>query len=268
LTFQNRSYTQTLEPRLFFVKIPFRDQSRVPNFSTAESDVSFAQLFNENRFIGGDRINDAEQVTAALVTRFLDKDGGERLRAYIGQRYNFKEQLVTLSGAPTGGRVSDLLAGLSGRLSSRWWVDNHIDYDSDLRRVRSESFNVRYSPAAGKVINLGYRLNRDPSNPFKQVDVSGLWPLTDRWYAVARANYSLPDSKLVEGLVGLEYNSCCWSLRMGAHHFTTTEQTTSDGIFLQLELRGLTSLGNNALEVLRRTIPGYVKTSDIELGAR
>ncbi len=269
LRFRNRTYTQTLEPRLFLLKIPFKDQAKIPNFSTTESDFSFAQIFSENRFIGGDRINDADQITGALITRFLDKDGGERLRAALGQRYNFKEQRVTLSGTATDGRrVSDLLAGLSGRLSSRWWLDSAVQYDTDLARTQKNSFALRYSPGTGKVVNLGYRFNRDPSNPFEQVDISGLWPLSERWYGMARANYSLRDSELVEGLLGLEYNNCCWSLRLVAHRFTTAEQKTSESLFLQLELRGLTKLGNNPLEVLRRNIPGYIKTSDIELGAR
>ncbi len=266
---RNRTYTQTLEPRLFLLRIPFRDQANIPNFSTTESDFSFAQIFSENRFIGGDRINDADQITGALITRFLDQDGGERLRAAVGQRYNFKEQRVTLSGTATDRRrVSDLLLGLSGRLSSRWWLDGGIQYDTDVQRTRKNSFGLRYSPATGKVVNLGYRFNRDPSNPFEQVDISGLWPLRENWYAVARTNYSLRDSKLVEGLLGLEYNNCCWSLRLVAHRFTTTEQKTSESLFLQLELRGLTKLGNNPLEVLRRNIPGYIKTDEIELGAR
>jgi LPS-assembly protein len=266
---RKREYRQTLEPRLFLVRIPFRDQSRIPNFSTSEADLSFAQLFSENRFIGGDRINDADQVTAALTTRFLDKDGGERLRAAIGQRYNFKDQRVGLTGTSLNDdrRVSDLLAGVSGRLSSRWWLDSALQYDTDLKRTRKDSFALRYSPALGKVVSFAYRMNRDPSNPFEQVDVSGLWPLSRNWYAVGRLNYSLREDELVEGLAGLEYNHACWSLRMYAHRFTTTELETSNSFFVQLELRGLTRLGNNPLDVLRRNIPGYITTSDIETGA-
>ncbi len=267
VSFKNRSYVQTLEPRLYYVYIPFQDQSRFPNFSTSELDFNFAQIFTENRFIGGDRVNDANQLTAALTSRFVeDETGIERLRVAVGQRYYFEQQRVILDNPAPDGNSSDILAAVSGQLSRKWSVDLAWQFSPDANRSEKLSVGARYHPAPGKVISLAYR-SREATvslpDPINQIDISGQWPLSARWYGFGRLNYSLRDRSIVEGLAGVEYNADCWALRLVAHRLATAQQQVSTSLFLQLELTGLSRLGNNPLELLKQSIPGYRTSQEI-----
>lgn len=251
------SFTQTLEPRAYYVYAPFRDQSLLPNFDSAETDFNFAQIFTENRFSGSDRINDASQVTLALTSRLLEPNSGnERLRVAAGQRLHFRDSLVTLGTPPLTGRKSDFLAAIGGRITPKISVDAGWQYNQNLGYTEKLSLGTRYQPELGKVINLGYRFT---NATLRQIDTSAQWPLTRHWHGVARLNYSLQDSKLLEGLAGLEYNADCWIMRFVFQRFTTATQETSTGIFVQLELNGLAQVGSNPLQALRRNIPGYTK---------
>lgn len=252
--FFGKPMTQTLEPRLFYVKTPFRDQSLFPNFDTAEADLSFAQLFTENRFVGHDRISDANQITAAVVSRYIEESGAERMRFALGQRFYFSEQRVTL-GAVTDQSRSDILASATARLSASLNVDANLQYSQTLHSTNRANFGVRWQPAPKKVMNLVYR--RDRLNNLEQFDVSGQWPVANRWYAVGRANYSLPDSKIVEGLLGMEYKADCWVFRAVGQRIPTATAKATTGIFFQLELNGLARLGSNPLDALRTSVPGY-----------
>lgn len=261
MTLGSVGYRQTLEPRILYVRTPFRDQSRIPNFSTSELDFGFAQIFSENPFIGGDRIADANQVTVGATSRLIDADNGiERIRAVLAQRFYFIPQRVTLSGSPQDDRRSDVLVGLSGQITDRWTLDSTLQYNGDLGRTERYAAVARYRPGLGQIINLGYRFTRES---LRQVDISTQWPLTANWQGLARVNYSLRDSRLLESLVGLEYNRDCWALRLIAHRFPTAEQRTTTSFFIQLELIGLSALGINPLETLKQNIPGYVKTTQI-----
>ncbi len=270
LAFRERAYRQTLEPRLFYVNIPFKDQSQIPRLSTGLLDFGFAQIFSENQFIGGDRINDANQVTAGVASRFIESDSGaERLRAAIAQRYYFTEPRVTLDGpnVPLGRKSSDVLLGLSGMLSPRWSIDGGWQFDPRENKFERVSYGVRYSPAPGKVLNASYRsasvTSIPPAGIPAQIDLSAQWPITRNWYALGRVNYSIDDGKLLEGLAGLEYTAGCWEVRIVAHRFTTAEQLVSTSFFIQLELNGLSRFGTNPLEALRQNIPGYIKSQEI-----
>jgi len=266
------SVTQTLEPRLFFLYVPFRDQSRLPIFSTAETDFSFSQIFNENLFVGGDRISDAKQMTAAVTTRFIENlTGIERLRAAIGQRYYFRPQQVTLStnsalglsGTQQGNLSrSDLLAALSGQLSDSWFLDSSFQYSTSDTRFQRTNVAARYNAPDGKILNFSYRFTRDA---LKQVDISAQWPFgkaAPGWTLLARANHSLQDRRLLEGLIGVEYNQGCWEFRLVAHRFATAAQQYSNSFQFQLELKGLSKLGINPLETLRQNIPGYRRSDE------
>lgn len=265
--FKNRSYAQTLEPRLYYVYIPFREQRLIPNFSTSEADFNFAQIFTENQFIGGDRVNDANQLTAAVTSRFIeDESGVERLRAAIGQRYYFAKQRVTLGNPARDGNASDILAALSGQLSRKWSVDMAWQYSPDGNRSEKLTVGTRYHPAPGKTLSLAYRSREATASlpdPINQIDFSGQWPFGPRWYGLGRLNYSLRDSKIVEGLAGVEYNVNCWALRLVAHRLATAQQKVSTSLFFQLELTGLSRLGNNPLELLKQSIPGYKTSQEI-----
>jgi len=254
--FLGRAATQTLEPRLFYVYTPYKDQSQFPNFDSAEASFNFSQIFSENRFIGSDRISDANQVTAALVSRFLEPNGAERLRLAIGQRFYLNDQRVQLlSATPRSDSRSDALVAASGRISETWAFDSAVQYNAGTSSVVSSNFGVQWQPGDKKVVNAEYRFVRDS---FKNMDLSSQWPLSARWYGVGRVSYSLLDKKIVEGLLGLEYKADCWVFRMGAQRFVTTAKNTSTPIFFQLELNGLSKLGfGSPLESFYKSIPGY-----------
>ncbi|MEO7497174.1 MAG: LPS-assembly protein LptD [Massilia sp.] len=253
-----RAVTQTLEPRLFYVRTPYKDQSRFPNFDTAEAGFSFAQIFSENRFIGSDRISDANQVTAAVVSRFIESNGAERLRMAIGQRFYFSTQRVQLDPLATpNASHSDALVAVSGRVSDYWNFDSAVQYNASTRSLYSANYGVQWQPSPKRVINAEYRFQRDS---FRNVDLSTQWPLSARWYGVGRVSYSLKDRKMLESLIGLEYKADCWVFRMGAQRFVTAAQTVSTPKFFQLQLNGLSKLGfGNPLESFYKNIPGYTR---------
>ena len=255
-TLFGKAITQTLEPRLFYVYTPYKDQSAFPNFDSAESGFNFAQLFNENRFIGSDRIADADQVTAAITSRFIEANGAERLRISLGERFYFRDQRVQLvSTTPVVDTHSDILAAASGRISENWSFESAVQYTASAHQVYSSNYGIQWLPAEKKVINAEYRYQKDT---FKNIDVSSQWPISLRWYGIGRVSYSLLDRKILESLVGLEYKADCWVFRMGAQRFVTTAQNTSTPIFFQLELNGLSKLGfGNPLESFYKSIPGY-----------
>jgi LPS-assembly protein len=274
IVFGGKAMTQTLEPRLFFLYVPFRNQAKLPVFSTSESDFNFAQIFNENLFIGGDRISDAKQLTAAVTTRFIENATGiERVRAAIGQRYYFRPQRVGLTdarpndslgitnGQDTASR-SDLLAAVSGQVSDHWSIDSNFQYSASQKQFQKSNLAGRYTGDGGELVNLSYRFTRDA---LKQVDISTQWPLGRRapgWTLLARANHSLKERRLLEGLLGVEYNQGCWEFRLVAHRFVTATQQYSNSIQFQLELKGLSKLGINPLETVRQNIPGYQRNED------
>lgn len=254
--FLGRTLTQTLEPRLFYVRTPYRNQSLIPNFDSADADVSFAQLFSENRFVGGDRIGDANQVTAAVTTRFIEANGEERARFAIGQRYSFIKEQVTLPGdLPTANSNSDWLFSAAGKFTPQLSGSADFDYSETNHGLNQANFVMRWQPAPKKLLNLQYI--RDLPNQIQQFDTSGQWPILDRWYAVGRVDYSIPDHKIVQGLLGFEYKADCWVFRFGGQHTQTATNISSTSTFFQLELNGLAQLGSNALEAMRLNVPGY-----------
>lgn len=247
--------TQTLEPRLFYVNTPYRDQSDFPLFDTALADFNFAQIFSENRFTGQDRIGDSNQVTAALISRFIENNGTERVKLALGQRFYFNTQRVSLDHKTNPSR-SDLLLAASGQLSATVRTEAALQVSqSDRHSVRS-NYAIYWNPAPKKILNLQYQFQRDV---LKQLEISGQWPMAQRWYVVGKSNYSLQENKLVEGLAGLEYRADCWALRFVAHRFATTHLSNNSGFSLQLELTGLArlGLGANPIETLRKSISGY-----------
>jgi LPS-assembly protein len=256
--FLGENFTQTLEPRLYYVYIPFREQDEIPIFDTAPADINFTQIYSENQFSGGDRINDANQVTVGLTTRFLDSNSGfELIRATVAQRFAFQDNRVTFPGVPLKqDRNSDLLAALSGNVTREWSLNTGLQYNTDLPETQKFNIGTRYSPELGKVLNLSYRFDREA---FEQYDISAQWPITSRWIGLGRYNYSIRDNRLIEGLAGFEYNGGCWVLRLVAHTFVTATQERRDSFFLQLELTGVSQLGPNPLDLLKENISGYTR---------
>jgi LPS-assembly protein len=267
-----RDFQQTLETRLYYLNVPFRDQSKLPNFTTAEADFNFAQIFTENRFVGGDRIGDANQITAAVTTRFIESATGlERFRAALGQVFYFEPPRVTLGGETReDAQSSDIVAFASGQVTNSIGIDTSLQYTPNLSRSQKLTVAAHYLPVPGKVINAAYRYARgsiDPTDParggIEQVDLSSQWPITSQLHALARWNYSLKDRKLLEGLVGFEYNAGCWQVRAVAHRFITATQQYSTSFQIQLELSGLSRIGINPLETIRQNIAGYRRSDEI-----
>lgn len=258
MTAAGQSLIQTLEPKAYYVYIPYKNQNLLPNFDSGLQDINFASIFSENQFSGQDRINDANQLTFGVTSRFINADSGiERLRVGVAQRYYFQSQQVTVPGvAPraSDSNSSDLLGVVSGNVARHWTAEAGWQYNTDLKQTQKFNLAGRYQPQQGKVLNIAYR---DTINTLRQADISTQWPLDGRWTAVGRWSFSIRDNRTLEGLAGFEYNDNCWALRIVAHRFATTTSTTSTSIFVQLELNGVSRIGTNPLDVLKRNIGGY-----------
>lgn len=258
----NRGYSQTLEPRLFYVYVPNRDQANIPVFDSGLSDLNFSSLFSENQFVGNDRINNANQLSFALTTRFIESSTGQqRLSASIGQRYYFADQKVALNyNDPTSFRQnnsSDIIAGISGQLKNSWIVDAFWQYNTDNSNSVRSTISGRYNPEPGKVLNLSYSYRQDSID---QGNMSSQWPLGKGWYGIGRVNYSFRENRIIETIGGLEYDAGCWQARSVIQRVSTATAEPNYALFFQLELGGLASIGANPLRVIQRNIPGYVST--------
>lgn len=258
--------TQTLEPRLYYLSVPYKDQSQIPIFDSALADFNFAQIFSENQFSGYDRISDANQLTAAITTRLIDPtSGAEAMRAMFGQRYYFQRQRVTLTGQvdPTveedKWNKSDFLAAFSGRILPKTYLDAALQYNPKDTRMERSSIGTRYQPELGKVLNLSYRYGSEQvaGTEFKNVDIAGQWPIWGGWSAVGRYNYSVLDHKPIETVAGLEYNAGCWAVRLVGHQVVTTSGRDNTTFFVQLELNDFARIGSNPIDLLRRNVSGY-----------
>lgn len=256
-----KNYLQTLEPRVYFLHIPYQNQDMLPNFDTAQADFNFAQMFTENRFFGHDRVGDATSMTYALTSRLLaPKDGAERLRIALGQRFSFKTPQVNLIAPETAtNNTSDILLSVVGQINPRMSLNGAFQYNPNQAREEKLNLGFRYRPEAGKVLNLGYRFTR---NSLRQMDISTQWPIWKKWYGMGRWNYSLQDNRLLEMLAGVEYNEDCWTVRMVAQRFAIANNDYSTGVFVQLELNGLARLGSDPLTVLRQGITGFQKLNE------
>ncbi|MBE7526325.1 LPS-assembly protein LptD [Betaproteobacteria bacterium PRO4] len=255
---QNENFVQTIEPRVFYTYIPYRNQRLLPNFDSAEMDFSYPQLFLERRFSGEDRINDANEITLAVSSRLIHSaTGNERLRLSVGQKIRFSDRRVVLTSPQVTRAGSDFIAELSGSVTSNIKTDTGIQLNQNNLLVEKIRSGVSYRPAPGQTINAGYRFTRDV---LKQVDLSTQWSFLKNWQGLAAINYSLKDDKLLVGLLGVEYNACCWSLRLVTSHFATATQSSSTNFFVQLELNDLMRIGSDPMRVLQQTIPGYIRT--------
>ena len=252
-----RSLTQTLEPRLFYSYIPFRDQSRLPVFDSALPDPNFVTLFQENLYSGNDRIADANQFTAGLVSRLIDPDtGAERVRVGVAQRFYLDSLQVTLPGAPERGQSkSDLIGTLTGQLWRGWTIDAGLQYSSTLASIERSVLGFRFIPEPGMVFNASYRYAR---TQLEQIDLSTQWRLGRGWSTLARYNYSFRDGTILEALAGLQYDDDCWSFRFVANRIAVATQQANTALFFQIELGGLSRVGSNPIDLLRRSIPGFV----------
>lgn len=252
-----KSLVQTLEPRAYYVYIPHRDQSRIPIFDTGISGFNYAQMFSENRYAGGDRIGDANELTLAVTSRLIDPGSGANLlRATLGTRYYFRDQSVTLppNEPLRTERSADILATLTGQVLPHTYADIGWQYNPRDARTDRLTLGGRYRPEAGKVINASYRYARDLLG---QMDVSAQWPLSGGWHGVGRYNYSTKERRIIEVIGGLEYDAGCWVGRFVVQRLATIADRPTTALFFQLELNDFSRIGSNPMQLLRRSIPGY-----------
>ncbi|WP_133647435.1 LPS-assembly protein LptD [Paraburkholderia flava] len=262
-------FIQTLEPRLYYVYTPYRNQDFAPLFDTADSDFGLAEIFTPNTFVGNDRIADANRLTAAITTRFLNPaTGDERARFVIAQQYYFQDQRVTLipGQGSAQARHSDLIAGASLKLGAGFASETAFQYNADNNQLVKTSIGFGFSPETGKVINLAYRYTRAnttlDNQPINQILISGQWPITHRIYGVGRINYDMRGHRIVDGLIGMQYDADCWTLGVGVQTYanginTTGSQTSSKRFLAQLTFKGLSSVDNGLVTAFRASVAGY-----------
>ena len=253
-------YVHTLEPRAFYVYVPYKNQDPLPNFDSAQAGFDFTQMFTENRFFGNDRVGDANHITLAMTSRLLEQENGmERLKLLLGERFSFKTPRVNLIAPAAATNKSDILLAASGKVTKAWSFDSEFQFDPNQSHSQRYNIAARYRPEIGKSFDLGYRFAR---NTLRQVDFSGQWPLSSRWRAVGRLNYSLQDGKTLESIAGLEYNQSCWTFRFVAQRFAVAAQQANTGIFLQLELNDFVSVGVDPINALKQNVPSYTKLNE------
>lgn len=262
-TIGGRSFLHTLEPRLFYLRTPYRNQDELPIFDTRDFTFSWGQLFRDSRYTGADRQNDANQLTMALGTRFIDQTTGrERFSAAIGQIQYFDESRVTAvpGGPPVEKGKSAWIADANYMVNDRWTLSATYQWDPKFKREDLASFRARYLMPNDGVVNLTYRhrINPDGTDLLKQADLSFLYPLNPRWSLVGRYYYSLEDKKPLEIIGGVQWDSCCLAVRAVARRYVRNrEGELNNSIQLEFVLKGLSSLGQDTDRTLRRAILGY-----------
>jgi LPS-assembly protein len=252
-----RSWLQTIEPRLLYVRVPFEDQSTLPVFDTIVPDFNLIQLFRKYQFVGPDRIADTDQLSFGVTTRLIDAvNGRERLTGTLGQTRYLNPQQVTLPGtAPTDTQASDYVAEVAVGLRDAWALDVGYQWNSETSTTARTETRLEYRPKEDRVFGIGYRYRRDA---LEQGDVSLVWPLAQRWRLIGRYSYSFLDKERLEDFLGWEYEACCWRLRMVNRNYVSRRTgETDNSISIQLELKGLSQRVTSPDELLDRGILGY-----------
>ena len=249
--------TQTLEPRIQYTHIPFRDQSAIPVFDSGEPDFNNVQLFRQNRFTGGDRLGDTDKVSIGLTSRLLDfADGREYLTATFGQALFLSSREVSLpDGDIQSGNASNMIAEIGMGFSPQWNADVGYQRDPDEAQSSKAEVRVQFRPDEERIVNLSYRFRREQ---LEQSDLSFAWPVSERWNLVGRWNYSLEDSTTLERFAGVEYETCCWIARVVSRNFVNSQDGARDSaLFAQIHFKGIASIGGRADVLLENGILGY-----------
>ncbi len=277
--------TLTVEPRMQYLYVPYRNQDGLPLFDTALPDLNLVELFRTNRFVGGDRVSDADQVTAGVTTRLLDESGQQYLAATLGQTYEFETPRVQLPGETLDDRKeSDLVGEVVLSAFRNWNVDLNLQWNPADSRFERSFVQLQFKPGAESVINVAYRYQRSivlptafaipgpgytttgigyESESLDQAEVSGAWPVARHWNLLGRMVYDLGVHQALDRLLGFEYGACCWRVRFLARRYlingglggTTGQQDTA--FLFQLQLTGLAGVGPATDAFLGTAIRGY-----------
>jgi LPS-assembly protein len=284
-------FTQTLEPRLYYLNVPYHNQTPVPVYDSAYMIFNVDQLFRTNRFSGFDRIGDANQLAYALTTRLLtDETGREKASFTLGQIHYFNDRKVQLCYAADGSctdnslflgylsplaDTSPIASRLTYQLSSSWLISGDYVWDPYTDATNNGNLNFHYQPAANKIINLGYTylVNGDvtqvansaiQNSALHQATVSYAWPLNDNWSGLGVYSYNISKRYDMNTFLGVQYDSCCWAFRvLGGRTFKSLSPTTlspqyNNNVYLQFLLKGLGSVAStDPASTIRTYLPGY-----------
>jgi len=251
------SYTQTLEPRIYYLRVPYRNQNDLPLFDTQPLTFDFWQLFTTNSFSGADRQENANNLSLALTTRLLDENGVEKLSASIGQIRYFDPQLVTYApnDKTTSYNGSNYVGNLQIAISDNWRFTASQQWNPNTDETDVSTIGIQRRIKEDGVLNLAYRYRR---GLLEQVDVSSEYPVNDNWKLVGRYDYSLRDRKVVDAFAGLEWDSCCTAARVLVRRYVRDYQgDVNNAVFFEVELKGLGSYGQKTEDFLHHAILGY-----------
>ena len=276
-----RAWTQTLEPRAFFVYTPYRDQNNLPVYDSSSYDFNFASIFTENAFSGNDRISNTKMLTLGGTSRFLDADTGyESARVELAQRIQLRNQDIYLptDPPPPTGRLSDFVIGSTVNISQRWKVDSAYEYNPQTSQSDLSSGNLTYYPSNYRLVTGGFRFDRQLIA--NMLDMGWQWPVNDlwgdrgqdsgpgrglgmdRWYTVGRINYNKDTGQIGDAIVGLEYDAGCWIGRVVLQKLQITSALSNQSIMFQVEFDGVSKVGTNPLAALKHNIPRYQNLRD------
>ena len=278
---------QTLEPRAFYARTPYRNQSLFPLYDSGAADFNLSTIYSENPYVGQDRLVDNNSLTLGVTTRLFDAtSGAEMIKLGMAQRIRFDNQQVVLdpsnpfnpSPTPVSAGLSDLLLGAGVRWNEHWSFDSAVQVNTQTDSVVRTTLQSRYNPTPYRVFNTAYRLNKGVS---EQVDIGWQWPINDlwgggdretesawsrtrgqglgpdRWYSVGRMNFSLTEKRLVDTIVGFEYDAGCWLGRVVFERLQSTLSTSNTRLLFQMEFVGLARVGSSPLQSLRNNITNY-----------
>ncbi len=252
-------FLQTFEPRAFYLAIPKSEQEDIPIFDTGLYDFSFITLFLDNRFSGRDRVGDANQLALGVTSRYISLDTGRELFRYsLGQVYYFRDREIALPGATIRDEsTSEFIGEIASNLTESWSARATVQYDPHDQQTEKSAFAVRYAPPDGTVVNAAYRLRRAITD-VEQTDLSFRVPMTENLSLIGRWSYSLQSKQSLELVGGMEFESCCWGVRVVSRRFIRNVEGEFDtALFLQFEFKGLGGFGRSTSSFLRRNIPGY-----------
>ncbi len=264
---------QTFEPRLFYFYSAFEDQSNITgdntavNFDTSDLTFSYSQLFNDTRFSGGDRIDDANQLSIGLTTRFINQQSGRELfSASLGKALYLDDRKVTLTGTPDTSNSSVIAGQINASVNNHLSINNSFLYDDNGNQVDENNLTLRYRDGS-TLFNTGYRFLRNTGgNDTEQAEISAILPFSkSQWNFIAHYNYDMTNNRELKQLLGVEYSSCCYRARFAYKRFLGDGQTSSnisnlnydEGIILEFQLLGLAGTGKRWDKVLDDSIDGY-----------
>lgn len=243
LSLGGHNLSQTLEPQLFYVYAPYRQQDNLPLFDTGQITFNINDPFRENRFTGADRVEDANRLTAMLTTRFFDEaNGTEKLMARIGQQYYFSDRRVALTGTSVDTtRRTPVIAELSSRPSSNLYIVADTQWDPQRKTYTRGNMLIEYTPTHNLDFRINYRYQKDSL----ETNESLLrWRITPHWYIGARRLYDIRYQRQQESAYSLRYDSCCWAFKLSTRQrFIRVGEPEEKAIYFELELKGLSSFG-------------------------